>query len=87
MNSEGVYRCSEMLGVDLAKFLAPAVVFEVVVHHVVRHLPGTNTVDLENLQSTTVLLFPRKENCNIQKSFKDLIIKYDGAPFIFQIAN
>ena len=57
MNSEGVYRCGEMLGVDLAKFLAPAVVFEVVVHHVVRHLPGTNTMDLENLQSTTVLLF------------------------------
>ena len=53
MNSEGVYRRSEMLGVDLAKFLAPAVVFEVVVHHVVRHLPRTNTMDLENLQSTT----------------------------------
>ena len=53
MNSEGVYRRSEMLGVDLAKFLAPAVVFEVVVHHVVRHLPGTDTMDLENLQSTT----------------------------------
>ena len=54
MNSEGVYRSSEMLGVDLAKFLAAAVVFEVVVHHVVRHLPGTNTVDLENLQSRTM---------------------------------
>ena len=62
MNSEGVYRCSEMLGVDLAKFLATAVVFEVVVHHVVRHLPGTNTMDLENLQSTKLLLFPHKEN-------------------------
>ena len=50
MNREGVYRNSEMLCVDLAKFLAAAVVFEVVVHHVVRHLSRTNAVDLENLQ-------------------------------------
>ena len=57
MNSEGVYRSSEMLGVDLAKLLPPAVVFEVVVHHVVRHLPGTNTVDLENLQSIITIYF------------------------------
>ena len=49
MNSEGVYSYGEMLGVDLAKFFASAVVFEVVVHHVVRHLSGTNSVDLENL--------------------------------------
>lgn len=58
MNSEGVYRSSEMLCVDLAKFLSPAVVFEVVVHHVVRHLPGTNTVNLENLQRRTNVLEP-----------------------------
>ena len=57
MNSEGVYRSGEMLGVDLAKFLAPAVVFEVIVHHVVRHLSGANTVDLENLQSIITIYF------------------------------
>ena len=70
MNSEGVYRSSEMLGVDLAELLAAAVVFEVVVHHAVRHLSGTNTVDLENLQSTTELLeLSHKENCrNLSKT-------------------
>ena len=59
MNSEGVYRRSEMLGVDLAKFLASAVVFEIVVHHAVRHLPRTNTMDLENLQVQRNIVSPR----------------------------
>ena len=52
MNSEGVYRDGEVLGVDLSELLAPAVVFEVVVHHAVRHLPRSHPVDLEHLQQS-----------------------------------
>ena len=44
-----------MLGVDLSKFFASTVVFEVEIHHFVRHLPWTNAMNFEHLQYNAML--------------------------------
>ena len=53
MNSEGVDGGCEMLGVDLSKLFAPAVIFVINIHHLVSHLPGTNSMNFKHLQKQT----------------------------------
>ena len=39
-----------MLGVDLSKLFPSTVVFVINIHHLVRHLPGSNTMNFKHLQ-------------------------------------
>ena len=38
-----------MLGVDLCKLLATAVVFKIQIHHLISHLSGTNSMNFKHL--------------------------------------
>ena len=48
----------QMLCMYLGKLLSPAVVFEITIHHLVRYLPGTNSVDFKHLQQKNDLISP-----------------------------
>ena len=50
MNGEGVNGGCKMLSVDLSKLFSPTVVFVINIHHLVRHLPGSNTMNFKHLQ-------------------------------------
>ena len=50
MNGEGVDGGCKMLGVDSSKLFAPTVVFVINIHHLVRHLPGPNSMNFKHLQ-------------------------------------
>ena len=53
MDGEGVDGGCEMLGVDLCKLFSPAVIFVINIHHLVSHLPGTNSMNFKHLQKQT----------------------------------
>ena len=49
MDGEGINSGCKMLSMDLGKFLSPAVVFVIDIHHLIRHLSGANAMDFEHL--------------------------------------